>query len=651
VPSHVDDLVTVGRDALARHAWDEAYEALTRADHEGSLGGEGLALLASAAYWTAHPDETVEGYERAHEAYLKEGDRAAAALAAFRVAEQHGMRMAMSQAQGWAARAQRLAEEFPDSPVHGWMAWMGGLIAWFQSDFDAAIAAYDQAQELARRSGDRDLAWMSVHDKGHALCLIGRSDEGFALLDEAMAAVIGGEVGPDTAGYIYCGMIGACSKLGEYARASEWTEATLRWCERQSVPAFPGICRIHKAELMRLHGSLSAAEQEALHACQELPRFNFFSGLGPANYELGEARRRLGDLRGAEEAFSQAHQYGFSPEPGLSLIRLSQGKTDAAAAAIRQALTDAAGNRCREVRLLAAQAEIALSVGDVEAAASASERLDSVVESFRAAALRALAAGVRGEVRLARGDAQGALGDLRQAQRGWQEVDAPYEVADVRMVLARALRELGDQDAALMEARAARAGFEQLGARPAAEAAGELVGELSAAEQTPERVRRAFVFTDIVKSTDLIGVIGDEAWESLLAWHDRALRSLFVAHGGEVAHHTGDGFFVAFGDSRAALACAVAIQRELADHRRSSGFAPQVRIGVHTGEGTRRGQDFSGGEVHEAARIAALADGGEILASTDTVIDAGGGFRASDAREVSLKGVAEPVEVARIEWR
>jgi class 3 adenylate cyclase len=651
VSSHLDDAVAAGRDALARHAWEEAYERLTEADRAGALGGEGLALLASAAYWTAHPDETVDAYERAHEAYLKEGDRAGAAVAAFRVAEQHGMRMAMSQAQGWAARAARLADEIPDSPVHGWMAWMGGLLAWFQSDFETAISHYDQARELAARSGDRDLAWMSVHDKGHALCLLGRVDEGFPLLDEAMAAVIGGEVGPDAAGYVYCGMIGICSKLGEYARASEWTDATLRWCERQSVPAFPGVCRIHKAELMRLHGSLSEAEEEAMQACEELPRFNFVSGLGPANYEIGEARRRMGDLRGAEEAFARALQYGFSPEPGLGFVRLAQGRGDVAAAGIRQAISEATGNRCQEVKLLAAQAEIALASGDVGTAASASEHLDAVVGGFRAVAFRALAAAVRGAVRLAQEDAQGALADLRQAQRDWQELDAPHEVALVRLVLARALRALGDDDAALMEAKAAREAFERLGARPAAEAAGRLLGELSSAEPDLERARRAFMFTDMVRSTELIGVIGDEAWERLLAWHDQALRSLFATHGGEVAHHTGDGFFVAFADAGSALACGVAIQRELADQRRSHGFAPQVRIGIHAGEGTRRGQDFSGGEVHEAARIAALAEGGEILATVSTVADAPGGFRTSEPREVSLKGIAEPVRVARVEWR
>src|SRR6266498_1978603 len=209
-----DDPVGAGRDALDRHAWNEAYGILTEADRAGSLGGEGLWLLASAAYWTAHPDETVEALERAFGAYLKEGDRASAAMMAYRVAEQHGMRLAMPQAMGWAARAQRLGEENPTWPVHAWLAWMNGLLAWFQRDFDAAIARYDEALELASRSGDRNLYWMSIHDKGHALCLLGKVDEGMTLLDEAMAAVVGGELDPEPAGYVYCGMIGACSKLG-----------------------------------------------------------------------------------------------------------------------------------------------------------------------------------------------------------------------------------------------------------------------------------------------------------------------------------------------------------------------------------------------------------------------------------------------------
>ena len=644
------DPIEAGRDALDRHAWDEAYAILSEADRAGTLDGEGLELLGEAAYWSAHPDATVEYIERAYAAYLEEGKRAEAAMAAYRAGEQYGMRMALSQAQGWVAKAIRLAAEDPDWPVHGWLAWMGGLLSWFGADYEGAIAQYDRALEFAEGTGDRDLHAMSLHDKGHALILLGRVAEGMPMLDEAMTSVVGGELEPHTAGYVYCGMIGVCSKLGDYGRASEWTDATLRWCERQSVPAFPGVCRVHQAELMRLRGSYAQAEAQARAACEELPRFNFFSGLGPANYEIGEIRRRMGDLDAAEEAYHQAHEFGQMPQPGLSLLRLAQGKVDSAASGIRQALTDAGENRCLRVRLLAAQVEIAVAAGDLETARSAAEELVGLVAGYESQALQAMAASARGMLLAAEDDAEAALPELRRAQRAWRQIDAPHEVAELGLQLARAQQALGDDDAARMEARAARDTFERLGARPAAQRAAALLGELAPAAGPAERVGRTFMFTDIVRSTDLVGVIGDEAWEDLLRWHDGTLRSLFAAHGGDVAHHTGDGFFVAFPDPGVAIRAAIAVQRALAEHRREHGFALQVRIGVHHGEATRRGQDYSGGEVHKAARIAALAEGGEILATRETLGRADG-VTASESRELTLKGFAQPVGVASVAWR
>jgi class 3 adenylate cyclase len=166
--------------------------------------------------------------------------------------------------------------------------------------------------------------------------------------------------------------------------------------------------------------------------------------------------------------------------------------------------------------------------------------------------------------------------------------------------------------------------------------------------QEPQRVAKTFMFTDIVKSTDLLEVLGDEVWEPLLRWHDQTLRSLFVAHHGEEVVTTGDGFFVGFDGPDTALACAVAIQRTLVEHRKAHGFAPQIRIGVHAADATQVGRNFTGKGVHEAARIAALAGGGEILASIQTVTP---GFSVSEPRSVTLKGIAEQVEVVSVEWR
>ena len=165
----------------------------------------------------------------------------------------------------------------------------------------------------------------------------------------------------------------------------------------------------------------------------------------------------------------------------------------------------------------------------------------------------------------------------------------------------------------------------------------------------PRRVERTFMFTDIVKSTNLVEAMGDEAWETLLRWHDETLRALFATHRGEEVTATGDGFFVAFESPDEAVACAVAIQRRLADQRRTQGFAPQVRIGLHAAGATQVGDNFTGKGVHEASRIAGLAEGGQIVASRATT--AGGRFEVSEARTVDIRGIAEPVEVVTVDWR
>ena len=167
-------------------------------------------------------------------------------------------------------------------------------------------------------------------------------------------------------------------------------------------------------------------------------------------------------------------------------------------------------------------------------------------------------------------------------------------------------------------------------------------------KQGPRRVEKTFMFTDIEGSTNLVEALGDEAWQGVLRWHNETLRSLFAEHKGEEVVGTGDGFFVGFDSPDEALECAVAIQRRLAEHRRTAGFAPKVRIGLHASGATQVGHDYSGKGVHEAARIAALADGDEIFASKATAGD--GRFPISEPRNVSLRGTSEPVEIVTVDW-
>jgi class 3 adenylate cyclase len=167
-------------------------------------------------------------------------------------------------------------------------------------------------------------------------------------------------------------------------------------------------------------------------------------------------------------------------------------------------------------------------------------------------------------------------------------------------------------------------------------------------KQGPRRVEKTFMFTDIEGSTNLVEALGDEAWQGVLRWHDETLRALFAQHNGEEVVGTGDGFFVGFDSPDEALECAVAIQRRLAEHRRTAGFAPKVRIGLHASGATQVGKNFSGKGVHEAARISALAAGDEIFASRVTAAD--GRFPISEPRTVTLRGTSEPMEIVTVDW-
>jgi class 3 adenylate cyclase len=177
--------------------------------------------------------------------------------------------------------------------------------------------------------------------------------------------------------------------------------------------------------------------------------------------------------------------------------------------------------------------------------------------------------------------------------------------------------------------------------------------ELTTAGPPPvvsSRLHRAFMFTDIVGSSQLVEFLGDEAWDHLLRWHDHTVKELFAQHGGEVINRLGDGFFVAFDEPEVAVSCAVAIQQALSAHRRDHGFAPEVRIGIHAAEATHEGGDYQGQGVHQAARIGGAATAGEILVSRATI----GGitrFGCSPPRTIALKGFSDPVPVVAVDWQ
>ncbi|HWO69572.1 MAG TPA: adenylate/guanylate cyclase domain-containing protein [Actinomycetota bacterium] len=644
-----EDRIQEAHDALRRRDWPRAYELLAGEDR-ATLSPEDLEGLAKAAWWTGRPEESIELHERAYGLYLARGDRARAAFVALTLRREHISKLASSVANGWLQRAERLLEGEPPSPAHGYLELARGAEPWGRGDLETALDHMERAARIAEEFDDPNLRAFAAMYRGMVLIALGTVEEGLALIDEVSAAAVGGELGAYTTGAVFCNAIGVSRDLADYRRAIEWSEAAKRWCERHAMTGFPGICRVHRAEVMRVVGAWEEAERELRRACDELFSFSPIHA-GAAFHELGEVRLRTGDLAGAEEAFARANELGEDPQPGLALLLLARGDAAAAAASIRRSL-EGTWDHLARARLLPVEVEAARIRGDPAAARAAAQELAEIGERFGSTAIRAAAEAAAGAVALLEGSPGDAVRRLGRARQLWREVDAPYEAARAEALLAEACLAEGDQAGAAFALRSARATFERLGAVPDARRAADLLSRLEpgAAPAIGAPTTRTFLFTDIVGSTALVEAIGDEAWEDLRRWHDETLRRAFAEHGGEEVDHAGDGFFVAFGDPASAVACAVAIQRTLAEHRRTQGFSPQVRIGLHAASARTEGGRYLGRGVHEAARIGAAAQGGEILASEAT-LEGLGDIAVSEVRELRLKGLARPVRVASVDWR
>jgi class 3 adenylate cyclase len=647
------DLLQAGHNAVRRHAWREAYELLSAADADELLSAEDFETLAEAAWWSGFLLRCIDAREKAYRIYMDTGRHQRAGYIAITLARDYFSRRETSVANAWMSRAERLLKEGPDSTEKAWLLRTRAVLAIEgEQDFEKGLEYASIAWEMASRIKDLDVMALSLHDQGRAMMAVGKVKDGIRLMDEATVAGVGGELSPWVTGAIYCNTITACQRLGDIRRAGEWTEAAKRWCEREAIAGFPGMCRVYRAEVMRLRGAWKEAEVEARRASEELKEFNI-SYCAEAFYEIGEIRLHAGDLSGAEQAFGQAHELGRSPQPGLAVLRMAQGKPEAAFKSITNAVAAETRDRLSRARLLPALVEIAVEVNHEIQATEGVKELEAIARDFGTPTLNAIALSCRAILQLKQGEYQNALRVLHESLSIWSDLNAPFEIARIRLRLAEAYRGLGDMDNAILELKAGKGVFERLGAKGELARVDKLRHELEKKNQMApgERIGRTFVFTDIVKSTALVEAIGDDAWADLVRWHDQKLRELFSRFGGDEVDHAGDGFFIAFPDASMALDCAVGIQNALSGHRRDHGFAPQVRIGVHTSEAIQEGGKYKGRGVHEASRIAALAEGGEIVVSEQAVLQARRLAETIQSREVILKGIREPIRVYTLKWR
>jgi DNA-binding CsgD family transcriptional regulator len=455
-----------GRDCCEGRNWNAAYRFLADADAAEQLGGEDLERFFTAAYMLQREEEALEVLERAHRAYIGEGD----ALAGARTATWLGLHLAFAGKQGlasgWFGRAARSLEDRSEPCVEqGYLLLPRFHMQQQAGQQEAALETAAEAAALGERFGDVDLVACARHLQGRLAVASGRVAEGLSLLDEAMVHVLSDRMSPIVTGLVYCSVIEACQEVFAISRAREWTAALQRWCDSQAgIVAFTGKCLIHRAEILQAGGDWTAALDEARCAAERLATGTSLRPPGLARYQEAEVLRLRGEAQAAEDAYKQAGQAGVDPQPGLALLRLAQGKCDAAASAIRRAAASVS-KPIQRIRILPALVEILVAGRELEDARAARDELEALVQRFDTPALTAIATYAGALVELAEGDALAAARSAYDSAAHWQEVGAPYGEARAQVLCGLACKALGDEDGVEVAFDAAQATFERLGAR------------------------------------------------------------------------------------------------------------------------------------------------------------------------------------------
>jgi DNA-binding CsgD family transcriptional regulator len=453
-----------GRQLFQQKAWAESYRLLEAAAREAPLESEDLERLATAAYLLGRDAESEALRARTCQTCLERGDHEGAARSASWLAFGLLQRGAIAPASGWFARAEHILDDAHlDCVVRGYLLIPSAIQRIVHGDPAAGHATFLQAADIARRFGDRDLASLACAGRGRALIRLGNLAQGVALLDEAMVAVIAGDVTPILAGDVYCTVLEACQETFDVRRAYEWTTSLGEWCAAQpDLVRYRGECLLYRAEVMQLRGKWDDAAQDAQDACEVLASR---PAAGAAFYRVGEIHRLRGEFAKAEAAYTRANERGRKPQPGLSLLRLAQGQIDAAAASIRGVLLDTR-RRTARAGILAAAAEILLAAGDLETARAAAAELAEIAGAIGTPLVHAASAHAAGAVRLAEGEIAAASASLRRAWEVWRDLEMPYEEAHTCLLMAAVCERRGDQDGRRLEFDAARRLFMQLNAGP-----------------------------------------------------------------------------------------------------------------------------------------------------------------------------------------
>ncbi|HZN14940.1 MAG TPA: response regulator transcription factor [Acidimicrobiales bacterium] len=458
-----DELAAV-RHALSRQDWQAAFDAATATEvRSPEVEAERADLLAEAAWWLGRLDDCIASREVAYRTFDELGETRKAGQCAVWLWEHNAIGARPAIAGAWLRRARRALDGDTQCVAYGTLLLREAEVAHAGGDHDRAAALAEEVITLGRALRSADLEAEALQAKGRVLIDRGEVAEGMAHLDEAMLFAVEGRLGPFSTGKVYCSLISACEDVGDLDRAAEWTEATMTWAQQHPFAIFPGICRVHRAVVLKRRGSLAEAEREAALACDELLH-SHVANSAAAYAEVGDIRRRLGELDRAEESFAVAQKLCGRPCGALALLRLAQGRIDAAVSIITGCLRESTANRLSRASLLPTFVHVAIAAGDIDGATGALAELEEIAAVYDTPTLRASALSTRGRLELAQDNAAAACETLDEAVQVWEAIDVPYEVATARVLLGQARRATGDEAGATEAFAAAATLFDQIGA-------------------------------------------------------------------------------------------------------------------------------------------------------------------------------------------
>ena len=466
------------RAAAAARDWVRAADLFAAARAEAqALDAEDFELWAFAVECQGLPSDSLPHWRAAIERYEAAGAHRRAAHCAVTVAKIHLERAEVSAAQGWLARAAPLLSSAGECETQSYLLWMRSRVAVFEGKAEQALEFAEQAFAVAVHCGSLRMQALALVYKGFYNVTLGRTRLGLEQQDHAAALALSSSVDPITGAIIYCNILWSCRGIGDWSRASQWSDGFETWCDQNFAKTSPS-CELHRAEVQGVKGTLAEALAGVHRATSHLPATDPWA-LGDAYRVRGDIRAAIGDLDAAREDYAKAYQCGWDAEPGNAVLLHEAGDADGAIAALDRVLaTSNWFGMQRRGWILANKARLCALAGREQEARACLKLIADSYDDWPSAAIRALALETEACLPREASAAHSPLQQLNLARQLWTSIGSDYQAARVRLELARALRAAGDTAGALVETRCALAACERIGARLLRRAAADLAASL-----------------------------------------------------------------------------------------------------------------------------------------------------------------------------